>query len=195
MSPDSLEYFCGYSCYGIKVVLEITVCSILAKDPRLQQSNILTTQLNKTILKDELGCDAVIIPGNGGNPVKCHRSFLMGNSLVFRAMFENDMEEAKKGEIEMPEMSEGGVRAFLAYLYYRDEEVPNAKCGIALELMIAGHKYDVQSLENDMTKKLLYMSRKWYETDLDVAVKLYLFARNVKGGDQLKKKAISVMRA
>lgn len=164
--------------------------TILKSDIDLTKS---ASNINQIIFTEELGSDTVIIPGNGGNPVKCHQSFLMANSPVFLAMFQTEMKEAKSCEIEIQEMNEEVVRAFLAYLYYRDESQPDLKFEIAFQLLTAGHKYQIPDLVNAMTAILSCKPIVWYN-DVDFAVKQYLFAKNLEDGDDLKTKALLAMK-
>ncbi len=125
--------------------------------------------------------------------MKCHQNFLIANSPVFAAMFENGTEEAKKGQIQMLDNSKQVVKAFLAFLYFRDFTEPNKKLEVAFELLDAGHKYQIPDMEDVMTNVIKYKPLEWFD-DVDVSTKLYLFARNTTDADELKKKAVVVLK-
>ncbi len=144
------------------------------------------------MLKDEVSCDVTIIPKNQV-PIKCHKSFLCAHSTVLDAMFQTQMKESKTSTVEMPDMSEQSVRAFLEYLYLWEVKRPNRSSLIAFELLHAGHKYDIKKLEESMEKILLSKDSTLY--DVDVALKLFLFARNRPEGAKLKMKSIQVLKA
>lgn len=147
------------------------------------------------MLQEGIGSDANIIPSTG-NPVKCHKSFLMTQSPVFRAMFRSNMLEARFHSVKIEELSEAGVRAFLAYLYYLDSSVPRQKCSIAVELLYASQKYMVPALETTMRDLLLQKEGQWY--DVETAVKLFLLAFNLpveEDKKKLKEKAVQALKA
>ncbi len=148
--------------------------------------------INRKMLKDEVACDVTIIPNNQV-PIKCHKNFLCAHSTVLDVMFQTQMKESKTSTVEMPDMSEQSVRAFLEYLYLWEVKAANKSSLIAFELLHAGHKYDIKKLEESMEKILLSKESIWY--NVDVAMKLFLFARNHPEGDQLKMKAIQVLKA
>lgn len=148
--------------------------------------------INRKMLKDEVACDVSIIPKNGA-AIKCHKNFLCAHSAVLEAMFQTKMKESKTNTVEMPDMTEESVRAFLQYLYLWEVKEANKSSLIAFELLHAGHKYDIQKLEECMEKILLSKESPWYK--VDVAMKLFLFARNRPEGAKLKIKAIQVLKA
>lgn len=179
---------CG-SFYATVIVSMTT--SKICMDPVSNQETQM--RINKSILNDEVATDFVIIPGSG-NPVKCHRSFLIANSSVFASMFQNGMEEENKAQIQMLDKSEQVVRAFLAFLYFRDFAVPNSKFDIAFELLAAGHKFQIPDMADVMNNMIKYKPLEWFN-DVDVSTKLYLFARNTTNELELKKKAITVLKS
>ncbi len=187
--PHAVSSICDYK--KGKLFAMVTVSMTISKFDldRIRSPSII----NRSIFTEELGSDTGIIPGNGGNPVKCHRSFLMANSPVFRAMFQTDMNEAKSCKVEIQEMNEDVVRAFLAYLYYRDETQAILRFGVAFQLLMAGHKYQIPDLVNAMSAILIYKPIEWYD-DVNLAVKQYLFARNLEDGNDLKIKALIAMK-
>lgn len=146
---------------------------------------------NEQILKQEVATDVTITSVNGAK-VKCHKSFLTVRSPVFKAMFESDMEEKITSNVEMVEMTEVGVRAFLAYLYYMDTKDAQKNCEVALELLEASHKYDIEEMEKTLKGIIINKDNVWFTVDM--VLKLFLFARNLEGGADLKTKAVRVLK-
>lgn len=158
----------------------------------------------RKMLHEEIWSDAVIMAGDG-IPVKCHKAMLSTQSPVFRVAFKTDMEEGKTGQLVIPEMTdEKSVRAFLGFLYNWDISPAQENSLVAFELFHAGHKYDIQQLELAMEHVLLSKPYGWF--DAEVALKLYLFARNLpkysgeytqahsNSRTDLKLKAVEILR-
>lgn len=154
----------------------------------------------KKMLEEEVCTDAVIIAKDGVQ-VKCHKGMLGAQSSVLKTMMQQTkMKEANTGIVEMLDMGEDSVRAFLAYLYHWDDTAARNDSQVAFDLFHAGHKYDVPSLEKTMEKVFLSKPSQWF--DVEVALKLFLFARNLasnslskdKGPRQLKLKAFKVLK-
>jgi len=78
-------------------------------------------------------------------------------------------------------LSEYGVEAFLKFIYYSDvaDAVNNPK--IALQLLEAGHKYDIGSLETSMQDLFFQQPSIWYKDKLDVLVQFFQLTRKMKG--------------
>ncbi len=78
-------------------------------------------ELSRKMLKEEICTDLENLCRDG-EIVKCHRAVLGTRSSVFQAMFQaEEMNEAKTRKLEMEEMSEQSVRAFLRWLYWNDK--------------------------------------------------------------------------
>ncbi|ODM93550.1 BTB/POZ domain-containing protein [Orchesella cincta] len=148
--------------------------------------------LEKKMLEEQLHADFSLIAENGSK-IRCHKAILASRSPVFDRMLANDMVETAKSTCEMEGMSESGVNAFLKYIYYFDFQSPLKNAQIALELLEAGHKYDVSSLETMMkeifTKKT---SAEWLGAE--VAMKLFLWTLKVDGYENLKQQAVRVIK-
>lgn len=176
-------------CYEINLVLDsipVTFYQGAESDPVPEQGETERTPISKSILEKEILCDTIIITKEGFH-VKCHKVFLVAHSVAFSDLLENT------NCIEMYNVSERGVRALLAYLYYWDETEPEKSLEVALELLIVGNTYRIGGLEKQMTKLILGRSVDWF--DANVAVKLFGFARmsQTVAGDDLKMKAVIVM--
>lgn len=143
------------------------------------------------MLKEEVDTNAVLVAGNGVR-VKCHKSFLMVRSPVFKAIFESNMVEATTSTLDLTDMTEAGVRALLAFLYYADITEAKKDCEVAFELFEAGHKYDVEDLEETMKRLIVDKDLDWFSVDM--ALSLLLFARNLVEGAELKTKAEDVLK-
>lgn len=149
--------------------------------------------INERILKEEVGADLMIVAGNGVK-VKCHKIFLMVRSPVFKARFKGDTEEVTISTLEMGDMTEASVRAFLAYLYYSDTSVARKSCEVALELFQAGHQYCVEGLEDAMEGIIVgHEDEDWFTADM--VIRLFIFARKLEEfrADFLKTKALNVL--
>lgn len=107
---------------------------------------------------------------------------------MFRAIIKDTFEESKTGEIQFEDISEAGLRAFLEYLYYFSISKPAENCGVAVELFKAGHKYDVERLEKQMSELLLAKEESWF--DLEHTVTLFRFLKKLEGYEELKLKAV-----
>lgn len=116
----------------------------------------------------------------------------VAHSAVFIPMLQGQFEEGRSREIKMDDMSDRGVRAFLNFLYCRDMVVPYENSKIAVELLLASHKYQITTLENAM--KALVTVKPWDWFDIPSAIQLYFFAKKVDNLSQLKDKAFVVLK-
>lgn len=108
-------------------------------------------------------------------------------------MFKDTYEESKTGIIHIEDMSEAGVRAFLEFLYYFSISKPSESFGIAVELFKAGHKYDVERLETEMSNLILAKEVSWF--DLENTVTLFRFLKHLDGYEGIKLKAVKYLKA
>lgn len=108
-------------------------------------------------------------------------------------MLSSDMIEGERRVIEMPEMTDQGVRAFLAFLYCWDTSVPSQDPNVALELFRAGHKYEIPEMEKSMKEILLNTPTE--KLSVDLALDLFTFATLKTGPlEDLKLKAVGVLK-
>lgn len=107
-------------------------------------------------------------------------------------MLDSDLQESKTNQIEMVDMSEQGVQAFLEYLYKSEKSLAEQNPQVALELLEAAHKYDIPHLEGNMKHLFLEKSNDWF--NVDVALHLFLFARNICDYEHLKIKCVQVLK-
>lgn len=89
-------------------------------------------------------------------------------------------------------MSEASVKAFLAYLYYSELEKATKNCATALEIFQASLDYNIAALQGFMRTTLLTKPDNWY--NVEVALKLFLFARNLDDGAELKMRAVKLLK-
>ncbi|ODM88575.1 Speckle-type POZ protein-like, partial [Orchesella cincta] len=143
------------------------------------------------ILEKQIDCDFELIAENGKR-FKCHKLFLAVSSPVLARMLDTECEEMKNKAYQMS-LSEEGVKTFLDFIYRAEsmESIPSP--AVSLELLEAAHKYDVSALEVAMKALFLKQKSEWME--VDVAVMLYLHARNVKGYEPLMWTAIQVIKS
>ncbi len=123
---------------------------------------------------------------------KIHFTVFAGQSEVLRSMLLSDMKENESKEVLMDDMTLEGVKAFLGYLYYRGKDSAKENCGIAVELLKAGNKYLIESLEMTMKEILMEKQCSWFE--VDAALTLFFFASKVECHKDLKMKAIQVLK-
>lgn len=166
---------------------KITICAVFDKLEGLPENQ----SIFKKMLTEEMASDLTIVAANGVK-IKCHRCFLIAQSPVMAAMFESDMKEAATNTIEMPEIQEASLRAFLRYLYYGDTTEAEDSCAVALEMMELGHKYNVEDLEKCMRNILMKKPFEWFNAKC--AFLLFLFARNLQDYTNLKLKAVQVLK-
>jgi len=106
-------------------------------------------------------------------------------------MLLTNMTEANAKNSAPVEMSEEGVKAFLKYIYHSDLDDALKNGSIALELLMAGHKYDMALLE-DAVKEIFKEKRAgWY--DVDVAMNLFLWSLKMNDYEDVKMKAVNVL--
>ncbi|CAL8108262.1 unnamed protein product [Orchesella dallaii] len=148
--------------------------------------------MNRKLFEDKIQCDFAIIAENGTS-IPCHKSFLAMNSKVFERMLETDCKETRENAYKL-RMSEGGVYAFLKFLYYFNLEDPTNKSSIALELLKVAHEYDIQALEKVMKRMFLFADPSNLWLDVDVMLLLFQYSMKVDDFGDLKKKAVLVLK-
>jgi len=79
------------------------------------------------------------------------------------------------------ELSDAGVKAFLKFVYYSDLADPLKSSEVAFELLEAGHKYAIRSLEASMLE--LFIQQTWLGDNVDLLIRLFLLSLRV-GGDR-----------
>ncbi|KAK6939945.1 LOW QUALITY PROTEIN: BTB/POZ domain, partial [Dillenia turbinata] len=77
-------------------------------------------------------------------PIHAHKAVLVNRSAVFRAMFENQMEEGLSGTIEISDVSHDALRAFVNYLYTAEACLDDQ---MARDLLVMAEKYQVKHLK------------------------------------------------
>lgn len=152
--------------------------------------------INKKILHDEMLTDAVIV-SKEGTQVKCHKIFLAAHSSVIGDSIQscnNQQQQHQTYVLDMPNLSEKSVKALLAFLYYWDQTEAEKNSGVAFELLRIGHNYNIPLLEKRMSKLILKKYNDWLEAD--VAVSLFGFVRGCScfAAEELRMKAIDVMK-
>lgn len=79
-----------------------------------------------------------------GREFHCHKNILSARSTVFDAMFSHDMEENKRGKVDIIDLDADTVYDMIAYIY--SEKVPDLSTKAAY-LLSAAEKYDLQELK------------------------------------------------
>ncbi|CAL8108224.1 unnamed protein product [Orchesella dallaii] len=149
------------------------------------------TAITEKILHDRIHCDFVLQAKNGAS-VPCHMSFLACHSQVFERMFQTDCKEVQEKSCPTS-LSEAGVNALLKFLYYSDLDDATKSSSISLELLKTAHEYDMALLEIAMKRMLLGKSNDWF--DWDVVLLLFQFALKVEDYQDLKGKAVEVIKS
>ncbi|CAL8130887.1 unnamed protein product [Orchesella dallaii] len=177
--------------FNVTVSLDLVIASggIVADDPTAIFGKLSNTC--ESILSRKVNTDLNIIASNGAI-LECHKCFLSVNSPVLAAMLESGLEESKSSRIELVDVSENCVKALLEYLY-TFKITQSRKCSIlAVELFQVAHKYDIRQLEEDLAHILLAQVNSWY--DVNAALDLFRFARNVEEHCSLKLKCVEVLQ-
>lgn len=113
-------------------------------------------------------------------------------SDVLEKKFKGCYAESEINVVEMVDMTTATVQAFLAYLYYFDTDKAADSSTIAVEVFQASHKYNVSSLKEEMKRFLLTKPDKWFE--VEAALELFLFARNLEEENELKMRAVQLIK-
>jgi len=95
-------------------------------------------------------------------------------------MFQTEFQETKEGACKV-ELSEAGVEAFLKFIYYSGVITPLKDPEIAFELLEAGHKYDIRSMEDSMLEVFAQQPSSWFGTNVDLLIRLFLLTLKVEG--------------
>lgn len=119
--------------------------------------------------------------------------FSVGNSPVFQTMFKGDsFKEGHTKTVTLENMSEKGVVAMLNYLYCIDFEEKDLGSEIYMELLQASEQYSMSNLQQTMKQVLLNKPCDWFQVDL--ALQVFCFSRNVENCQELKQKCIKVLK-
>ncbi|ODM89729.1 BTB/POZ domain-containing protein [Orchesella cincta] len=169
----------------IRVPSEFSIRKFLGPLPEAQT-------LTKKLLEDKIHCDFVIIAENGA-AVPCHKSFLASHSKVFERMLQTDCKETREKAYKL-RLTEGAVNALLKFLYYSNLNDPINSCSIALELLKVAHEYDIESLEKVMKRMFLVAESSILWFDVDVMLLLFQHSMRAEGYEDLKMKAVQVMK-
>ncbi|CAL8102708.1 unnamed protein product [Orchesella dallaii] len=135
-------------------------------------------------LLDDSDADFTLVSSNGAE-IKCHQLILKLHSPVFRSMIESGMQETATRKVAMDGMPEDAVRALVKFLYTWDLSEPIKNLSIAIQLLQAGHKYEIKDLERAMiqlfgAKRSLDDYKTWFsKTAMDDIFELYVFAHEV----------------
>lgn len=100
--------------------------------------------------------------------------------------------EGESQEIEMVDMCENGVKALLAFLYYRGLQEPSKDIQVALELLRAANKYDISSLEKAITVIIMQKPIEWF--DISTTIQLFFFSKNIDHFTGIKQKSLQVLK-
>ena len=82
-----------------------------------------------------------------GREFKCHQNILAGRSSVFDAMFSHDMEEKRRGNVDIQDLDSDTVHDMIIYIY--SGKVQGKLEGKATGLLSAAEKYDLKVFYQD----------------------------------------------
>nr|XP_015922598.2 speckle-type POZ protein B-like [Parasteatoda tepidariorum] len=116
-----------------------------------------------------------------GVSMKAHKVILRARSPVFEKMFDHDISEAVKNEIEVKDIRASIMKELLTFLYAGTIE--NHDFDDACDLYYAADKYEVLSLRNACAKDLLH------HLQVNNACQLLILATN-HGDESLKEKIL-----
>ncbi len=121
--------------------------------------------------------------------------FPLGNSPVFQTMFKGDsFKEGQTRSVTLANMTEKGVVALLNYLYSIDSDDYDAEweSDICMELLQASEQFSMSNLQETMKRVLLGKPDNWFQ--VDTALHVFCFSRNVENCQELKDKCIQVLK-
>ncbi|ODM94795.1 Kelch repeat and BTB domain-containing protein 12, partial [Orchesella cincta] len=184
---EDMTYFRIFiTMHGLKITLELTL-----KKKMRNRSSDPTIIMGRKALEEQILCDFELIAENG-TKFPCHKVFLASHSPVFSRMIQINCRESTENSCHVQGVPEEGVKAFLKYVYYGDVEDANGSQRIAFGMMEMGHRYDIGSLERAMKDILLRLPTASF--DASVALWMFSFAMKVEGCEDLKEKAIEVIK-
>ncbi|ODM87845.1 TD and POZ domain-containing protein 1, partial [Orchesella cincta] len=168
---------------------KLTYCIVL----EWKLSPIKTNQCNilQKLWSEKTLADCCILTGDQSE-IRCHGSILAVNSDVFHTMLTSGLQETQTRKIEMTDLSNDVVNSMLSYLYGQEMNTFQLQHEMVFELLRTAHKYNIVSLENDMTDVLLCQLDNSYE--MNVVLDLYYFTVNVEKFHALCEKALDILR-
>lgn len=89
-------------------------------------------------------------------------------------------------------MSEKSARALLEFLYIWKSTAAEENPVVCVELLEAGHKYDIQPMEYFMKNILLWKPNDWFTPD--AVLSLILFVQDTQF-ENLQKKAVQLLKS
>ncbi|CAL8131828.1 unnamed protein product [Orchesella dallaii] len=144
----------------------------------------------KSILEEEMHTDFSLVAANG-DKIPCNKVCSVSRSPVFRQMLKSGMKESTANECNLDNISKEGVKALLKYIYYFSVEDALQAPKIALELMQAGHMYDILNLANAMKQIFIGKPQEWFT--IDTTLLLFLWSIKVDDFEDVTNKAVVVI--
>lgn len=144
LPSDTLTILCEISISGESVVTSGTSKPVQARGGRVAEP------ASATRLSSDIGnifhngqfTDCTIVCE--GREFKCHQNILAGRSSVFDAMFSHDMEERRRGNVDILDLDSDTVHDMIIYIY--SGKVGKLE-GKATGLLSAAEKYDLKELK------------------------------------------------
>jgi hypothetical protein len=131
-----------------------------------------------------LRCEGQVFP--------CHKSVLSAHSDVFAAMFSSSMAEVDSREMTIEDMNAKSVDAFLKYLYQGEINMAITSATVAFDLLRAGHKYQIRSLEQ--TTIQLLMMEQMDKFKILTALEIFVFCGQVDYLKPMQDRIVQVLK-
>ncbi|KAL3682297.1 hypothetical protein R1sor_000319 [Riccia sorocarpa] len=166
------------TCSRYKGNLFCSVCVRSAVSKNVTALRFLREYESSPLNKDFRG--DIKFVGWDGEEVHAHKFIMVGRSMVFRSLFDSDMQEKEKGIVLCPDTSAPVLRSMVNFCYTAEikftEEAP------AEEVLKIAHKYDMKNLklvcENSLIMgiseknvyELVMLAQKYDAKQLDKAI-------------------------
>lgn len=134
---DTLTLFCEVSVEGDSVNVSGSSHTAALKVPECKLPRHMGALLDSGNFSDVTLC-------TNGREFKAHKAILAARSPVFGAMFEHEMEESRKGRVEISDIDPDVFHEMLKFVY--TGSTPQLQ-GMADDLLAAADKYDLDRLK------------------------------------------------
>ncbi|CAL8124380.1 unnamed protein product [Orchesella dallaii] len=147
--------------------------------------------MTKQILESQFRSDFVLI-SEDGDRLSCHQIFLASASPFFSRMVQTDMKESNQNQCKLQGSTKEGLSALLKFIYYQDVQEMLASSTLCVEALHIALLYDIPTLANWVRDTMLWKPTRWW--DLEGAVNLFLRVRLEDGYENLKEKAVQIVK-
>lgn len=120
-----------------------------------------------------------------GEILTCHKAILAARSSIFKAMFTNGSEEAKKSIFKITRFNSKTIQTLLRFAYCFD--IANLDEIVAHDLIIAADEYNMNELKNICVENLIASLRP------ENALRSLIIAENISGTGNLFAECLNVV--